>query len=114
MDRTWPVNLRSQLRESLECVEKIIAREIPADIVYEDDLVVAFRDNNPKAPIDPSILETQAAAYAEVGRFQDAVLTAEEAEEAALKVRNQTLARRLHDQLDLYRARKPFRTKPAR
>ena len=30
--------------------EKIIAREIPAAIVYEDDLVLAFRDINPKAP----------------------------------------------------------------
>jgi len=31
--------------------EKIIAREIPAEIVYQDDLVVAFRDVNPKAPV---------------------------------------------------------------
>src|SRR5664280_112144 len=30
--------------------EKIIAREIPASIIYEDDLVVAFRDINPQAP----------------------------------------------------------------
>jgi histidine triad (HIT) family protein len=30
--------------------EKIIAREIPSDIVYEDDSVLAFRDVNPKAP----------------------------------------------------------------
>jgi histidine triad (HIT) family protein len=30
--------------------EKIVAREIPASIVYEDDLVVAFRDINPQAP----------------------------------------------------------------
>ena len=30
--------------------EKIVAREIPATIVYEDDLVLAFRDINPKAP----------------------------------------------------------------
>ncbi len=30
--------------------EKIIAREIPAKIVYEDDLVLAFHDVNPKAP----------------------------------------------------------------
>ena len=29
---------------------KIIAREIPADIVYEDELCLAFRDINPKAP----------------------------------------------------------------
>lgn len=30
--------------------EKIVAREIPADIVYEDDLALAFRDINPQAP----------------------------------------------------------------
>jgi len=30
--------------------EKIIAREIPATIVYEDDLVFALRDINPQAP----------------------------------------------------------------
>src|SRR6266446_9203441 len=30
--------------------EKIIAREIPAQIVYEDDLVLAFRDVKPQAP----------------------------------------------------------------
>lgn len=30
--------------------EKIIAREIPADIVHEDDLCLAFRDVNPQAP----------------------------------------------------------------
>ena len=30
--------------------EKIITREIPADIVYEDELVLAFKDINPKAP----------------------------------------------------------------
>ena len=29
---------------------KIIDREIPADIVYEDDLCLAFRDINPVAP----------------------------------------------------------------
>lgn len=30
---------------------KIIDREIPADIVFEDDLCLAFRDINPKAPV---------------------------------------------------------------
>ena len=30
--------------------EKIIAREISANIVYEDDLVLAIRDINPQAP----------------------------------------------------------------
>jgi len=30
--------------------KKIIDREIPADIVYEDDLCLAFNDINPQAP----------------------------------------------------------------
>ena len=29
---------------------KIIKREIPADIVYEDDICLAFHDINPQAP----------------------------------------------------------------
>ena len=29
---------------------KVISREIPAQIVYEDDLCLAFRDINPQAP----------------------------------------------------------------
>lgn len=31
--------------------EKIIAGDIPGDIVYEDELCVAFRDVNPVAPV---------------------------------------------------------------
>jgi histidine triad (HIT) family protein len=31
--------------------ERIIAREIPAAIVYEDDSVLAFRDIHPQAPV---------------------------------------------------------------
>ena len=30
---------------------KIIRREIPATIVYEDELAIAFRDINPQAPV---------------------------------------------------------------
>jgi histidine triad (HIT) family protein len=30
---------------------KIVRGEIPADIVYEDDLCVCFKDVNPKAPV---------------------------------------------------------------
>ncbi len=40
--------------------EKILAREIPADIVYEDDLVAAFRDINPKAPVHVLIVPKKA------------------------------------------------------
>ncbi|MDX7985778.1 purine nucleoside phosphoramidase [Xenorhabdus sp. 12] len=39
---------------------KIIRREIPADIIYQDDLVTAFRDISPQAPthilIIPNVL----------------------------------------------------------
>jgi histidine triad (HIT) family protein len=31
--------------------EKIIARQIPAEIVFENDNVLAFRDVNPQAPV---------------------------------------------------------------
>ncbi|MEI8285521.1 MAG: histidine triad nucleotide-binding protein [bacterium] len=31
--------------------EKIIAREIPADIVFEDEFCLAFRDISPQAPV---------------------------------------------------------------
>ena len=31
--------------------EKIIARQIPAEIIWEDDDVVAFQDVNPQAPV---------------------------------------------------------------
>jgi histidine triad (HIT) family protein len=30
---------------------RVAAMEIPADIVFEDDQVIAFRDINPKAPV---------------------------------------------------------------
>ena len=30
---------------------KIINHELPADVVYEDDEIIAFRDINPQAPV---------------------------------------------------------------
>ncbi len=36
--------------------EKIIAREIPAKIVFEDDDVIAFHDVDPKAPVHVLII----------------------------------------------------------
>jgi histidine triad (HIT) family protein len=31
--------------------ERIVARELPADIVYQDEQVTAFRDIHPRAPV---------------------------------------------------------------
>ncbi len=36
--------------------QKIIDRQIPADIVYEDDRALAFRDINPQAPVHVLII----------------------------------------------------------
>lgn len=41
---------------------KIINREIPADIVYEDDLCLAFRDINPQAPVHILVIPKQPIA----------------------------------------------------
>ncbi len=38
---------------------QIIQREIPADIVYEDEHCVAFRDINPQAPVHVLIVPRQ-------------------------------------------------------
>jgi histidine triad (HIT) family protein len=61
--------------------ERIIRREIPADIVYEDDHCVAFRDVAPQAPVHVLIvprlpLANVAAASAEHGELLGRVLLA--------------------------------------
>ena len=38
---------------------KIINREIPADIIYEDDLCIAFRDISPQAPLHALLVPKQ-------------------------------------------------------
>jgi histidine triad (HIT) family protein len=41
---------------------KIIRREIPADIVFEDEHVLAFRDINPQAPVHVLFIPKQPVA----------------------------------------------------
>lgn len=40
--------------------EKIVARQIPARIAYEDDQVLAFHDINPQAPVHVLIVPKKA------------------------------------------------------
>jgi histidine triad (HIT) family protein len=42
--------------------QKIIERKIPADIVYEDDRSLAFRDINPQAPVHVLIIPKKVIA----------------------------------------------------
>lgn len=53
---------------------KIIKREIPADIVYEDDLCLAFRDINPQAPIHVLVIPKQEIARLSDAKQQDQTL----------------------------------------
>ena len=55
--------------------EKIAARQIPAEIVFEDDLVIAFRDIRPQAPVHALIVPKQAIPrVAEAAASDHAVL----------------------------------------
>lgn len=48
--------------------DKIISKEIPADIVYEDDIALAFKDINPQAPIHLLIIpKIQIATVNDIG-----------------------------------------------
>jgi histidine triad (HIT) family protein len=58
--------------------EKIVAREIPAHIIYEDDSVIAFRDIKPAAPVHalivpkkpiPRIADAEESDQAVLGRL---------------------------------------------
>jgi histidine triad (HIT) family protein len=47
----------SEIQETI--FSRIIKREIPADIVYEDELAIAFRDVNPQAPVHILVIPKQ-------------------------------------------------------
>lgn len=54
---------------------KIIKKEIPADVVYEDDLALAFRDVNPQAPVHILVIpKTTAIAKISDAEPQDQAL----------------------------------------
>jgi histidine triad (HIT) family protein len=54
--------------------EKIIRREIPAEIVWEDDDVLAFRDVNPQAPVHVLIVPKRLIARLAEATDEDAPL----------------------------------------
>ncbi len=39
------------MSDSISIFSRIVTREIPADIVYENDAIIAFRDIAPQAPV---------------------------------------------------------------
>jgi histidine triad (HIT) family protein len=57
---------------------KIISKEIPADILYESETVMAFRDIKPQAPIHVLIIpKEEISAVTDLKRFENAGLLGE-------------------------------------
>lgn len=54
--------------------ERIAAREVPAQIVYEDDEIFAFRDINPQAPVHVLIVPKRVIARIGDAAARDAAL----------------------------------------
>jgi histidine triad (HIT) family protein len=50
---------------------KIIDRQIPADIIYEDELCLAFRDINPQAPVHVLVIPKKPIAKLSDARIED-------------------------------------------
>ncbi len=57
--KVWGVEIASAMSQSDTLFSKIIRREIPADIVYEDELAIAFRDITPQAPTHILVIPKQ-------------------------------------------------------
>ena len=51
--------------------DKIISKEIPAEIVYEDDQCLAFKDVNPQAPIHILIIPKKSIAKVADAKIND-------------------------------------------
>ncbi|MBO86248.1 MAG: histidine triad nucleotide-binding protein [Deltaproteobacteria bacterium] len=56
---------------------KIIAREIPADIVYETEHVLAFRDIQPQAPVHVLVIPKKPVVSLDHASKEDATLMGE-------------------------------------
>ena len=73
---------------------KIIRREIPADIVYEDDDVLGFRDLNPQAPVHVLFVPKQPIATLDAADPGQAELLGKVLLAAASYARDEGLAER--------------------
>lgn len=54
--------------------EKIIAREVPARIIYEDDRMLAFHDINPQAPVHALLVPKRPIPRVALATVEDQLL----------------------------------------
>ncbi|HEX8456482.1 MAG TPA: histidine triad nucleotide-binding protein [Pyrinomonadaceae bacterium] len=50
---------------------RVVAGEIPADIIYRDDRAVAFRDINPQAPVHALVIPQEHVASLDEAALRD-------------------------------------------
>lgn len=63
------------MSETTETIfSKIIRREIPAEIVYEDDLAIAFKDIHPQAPVHIVVIPKEPIAQLAAAESKDHAL----------------------------------------
>ena len=51
--------------------DKIIRKEIPADVVYEDDEVLAFKDISPVAPVHVLLIPKKRGNLSQLSKAQE-------------------------------------------
>lgn len=65
---------------------KIVAGEIPAEIIYQDEYAVAFRDINPQAPVHVLVIPREHVASLTEAAQKDAALLLGHVMQAAARV----------------------------
>lgn len=63
MTKGWPVDHDGKKKEFMSdtVFDKILAKQIPAQIVYEDDAVLAFKDVHPQAKLHVLVIPKRRA-----------------------------------------------------
>lgn len=67
-------DLTVDAKTDMSIFAKIIAKEIPAEIVYEDDLCLAFQDIAPKAPVHILVIPKKPIVSVDEIAAEDAAL----------------------------------------
>ena len=75
----------------------------------DEAIILAERLVRASNSLDPGFLNTLAAAYAETGRFDEAIANGEKAVQMAREVRQNQLVQQFVNCLEFYRRRQPYR-----
>ena len=64
-------NFVSKRSYSATIFDKVISKEIPSDVVYENDKILAFKDINPQAPVHILIIPKEKENLSGIGEAND-------------------------------------------